>query len=204
MAAADSPPHEAWTTAIRVVPGQALADLGALPEGTLAPLIDGEIVMSPSPTVLHQRIVTRLGRVLGNFAEEHGLGEVFVSPIDVELSESQSFQPDVVFVARERFSILRTHEIKGAPDLVIEVLSPSTGYYDLTKKREVYERTGVKEYWIVDPERRTVEVLALEEGSYRTVAEADGEGRVASRILAGFALEAEALFGGGRQRRGGV
>jgi Uma2 family endonuclease len=158
--------------------------------------------MSPSPTVLHQHIVSSIGRLLGNFVAERDLGIVLVAPIDVELSESQSFQPDVVFVARERMGILGTQKIGGAPDLVVEVLSPSTGYYDLTAKREVYERAGVVEYWIVDPERRTVEVLALNEGAYRTVAEVSGTGRATSRLLDGFAVESGTLFEvGGQYRR---
>jgi Uma2 family endonuclease len=197
-----APSQKAWAKTLRFVPNQSLADLRALPEGTLAQLIDGGLIMSPSPTVLHQHIVSSIGRLLGNFVAERDLGIVLVAPIDVELSESQSFQPDVVFVARERMGILGTQKIGGAPDLVVEVLSPSTGYYDLTAKREVYERAGVVEYWIVDPERRTVEVLALNEGAYRTVAEVSGTGRATSRLLDGFAVESGTLFEvGGQYRR---
>jgi Uma2 family endonuclease len=198
-----APSRTDYTTTVRVVPGQTLADLRALPEGTLAQLIDGEIIMSPAPSVLHQHIVSTLGRLLGNFAVEHGLGAVFVSPIDVVLAGgSQSFQPDVVFVAYERRGIIGVQEIEGAPDLVVEVLSPSTGYYDLTQKRDAYEHAGVREYWIVDPERRTVEVLTLEDGAYRTAATAERKGRVASVLLDGFEVEAEALYEvGGQYRR---
>lgn len=189
----------ARSATVHIVPGQTLDDLRALPEGTLAQLIDGEIIMSPSPNVLHQYIVTTLGRMLGNFIAERGLGVVFVAPIDVRLG-AQSFQPDVVFVSGERSGILGEQEIEGAPDLVVEVLSPSTGYYDLTKKREAYERAGVKEYWIVDPERGTVEVLMLEGEGYRTAAEAR-EGRIGSTLLDGFAVEVEQLFEVGGQHR---
>lgn len=179
---------------ITIIPNQSVRDFDALPEGTLAQLIDGEIVMSPSPNVLHQHIVSTLGRMLGNFVEKHELGVVLVAPIDVRFSESLTLQPDVLFVARERRGLLGEHRIEGAPDLVAEVLSPSTAYYDLTKKREIYEHAGVAEYWIVDPGRRTAEVLALGEGVYRSAALARGAGRVASALLAGFEVELSALF----------
>lgn len=179
---------------LTIIPNQSVRDLDALPEGTLAQLIDGEIVMSPSPNVLHQHIVTELSFQLKRFVAERGLGVVLVAPIDVRFSESLTLQPDVVFVARERLGILGENRLEGAPDLVAEVLSPSTGYYDLTKKREIYERAGVQEYWIVDPERRTVEVLALEADGYRTAAHERSAGRVASVLFDGFAVELGALF----------
>ncbi len=90
----------ARTATLRVISGQTLADLRALPEGTLAQLIDGEIIRSPAPNIWHQRIVTALATALNNFVTARGLGEVLVSPVDVVLSESQSVQPDLVFVAR--------------------------------------------------------------------------------------------------------
>jgi Uma2 family endonuclease len=191
-----APSRTDYTTTVRVVPGQTLADLRALPEGTLAQLIDGTLVMSPSPTSSHQRIVSRFDRTMGVFVDREGLGELFVSPFDVFLTDTHLFQPDLVFVVADRLHLISRRGLEGAPDLVVEVLSPSTGYYDLTQKRDAYEHAGVREYWIVDPERRTVEVLTLEGEAYRTAATAEREGRVESTLLEGFSVEAGRLFGG--------
>lgn len=188
-----APSRTDYTTTVRIIPNRTAADLRAFPEGTLAQLINGTLVMSPAPTSFHQRIVTRFIRKMGAFVDEEGLGEVIASPFDVFLDESHVLQPDLVVVVSERMHLISKRGLEGAPDLVVEVLSPSTGYYDLTQKREVYERTGVREYWIVDPETQTVEVLTLEEDGYRTAAKAR-EGRVASVLLGGFEVGLERLF----------
>jgi len=189
-----APSRAVRTETLRIVPDQTLRDLEALPEGTLAQLIDGEIITSPAPNLQHQRLVLVLASRLMGFVAEGDLGSVFVAPVDVRLRASQSVQPDVVFVARERSSLLGGQAIEGAPDLVVEVLSPSTAYYDLTKKRDLYASAGVLEYWIVDPERRTVEVLALHDGVYGRSAFSEGEGSVGSALLHGFSVDVAALF----------
>ena len=116
--------------------------------------------------------------MLQHFVVENSLGEVYVAPFDVKLSETEVYQPDLLFISADRLTIIAEQQVNGAPDLVVEVLSPATGYYDLTKKRRVYEVSGVKEYWIVDPIECTVEVLENVEGTYETVAKADQKGRV--------------------------
>jgi Uma2 family endonuclease len=173
-----------------VVPDATYADFAALPEGTLAQLFDGLLIMSPAPSILHQLVVQRLAQALGQYEE----GLVFTSPVDVRLGPARVLQPDIVFVARERYGILGKQEIEGATDLVVEILSPSTGHYDLTRKRRIYEESGVREYWIVDPAERTIEVLALSDDGYRTAARVRGEGRVASALLDGFGVDAAKLF----------
>ncbi|MDT7855882.1 Uma2 family endonuclease [Rubrivirga sp. S365] len=115
------------------------------------------------------------------------------------LSDSLVVQPDLVFVSHARDGIVTREGLSGAPDLVAEVLSPSTAYYDLTLKRDVYEARGVSEYWIVDPERKTVAVLAREDGRYRTQADLGATGRAASALLDGFAVEVASLFGSPRR-----
>lgn len=187
------------TETLTRLPEKTYADFSALDEGTLAQLIDGEIIMSPAPNVLHQRIVTRLSAALNRFVETHELGLVLVSPVDVRFSESEAYQPDVVFVARDRLHLLTEQEVDGAPDLVVEVLSPSTGYYDLTKKRRVYEQSGVKEYWIVDPGERTVEVLANGDEGFRTAVRRVEQGTVDSQLLEGFVVDVAPLFTIGKQ-----
>lgn len=171
------------------------ADYAALPEGAPYQLIDGELVMTASPNTQHQRIIKRLLRVMDAFVEENSLGEVFVSPVDVYLSEADTPVPDLVFVAEERLGIVGAQKIEGAPDLVVEVLSPSTGYYDLRKKKRLYAEAGVAEYWIVDPIEESVEVHVNTGGAFDLHERAEGEGRVASsQVISGFSVQLDALF----------
>lgn len=170
------------------------ADYAALDEGAPYQFIDGELVISPSPTHYHQTTLLNLVLMLQRFVVENSLGEVYVAPFDVKLSETEVYQPDLLFVSAERLTIIGEQQVNGAPDLVVEVLSPATGYYDLTKKRRVYEVSGVKEYWIVDPTERAVEVLENVDGTYQTVAKIYQKGRAASRLLEGFDVDLERLF----------
>ncbi len=170
------------------------ADYAALPERAPCQLIDGELIMSPAPTPFHQLITHRLSVQFTLFVEENKLGVVLNSPIDVYLSEHETYQPDIVFVAKERFSIIGEKKIEGAPDLVVEVLSPSTGYYDLVHKKSVYEESGVKEYWIIDSKEKSVQILANKNGKFEVTAAAHGAGRVGSELLKEFAVDIARLF----------
>ncbi len=170
------------------------ADYAALDEDAPYQLIDGELVLSPSPTRAHQAVLLRLALMLQRFVAENSLGEVYVAPFDVKLSETEVYQPDLLFISANRLAVITEQHVNGAPDLVVEILSPATGYYDLTKKRRVYEVSGVKEYWIVDPIEHTVDVLENVEGTYETVAKAHQKGRVPSRLLDGFEVDLGRLF----------
>lgn len=137
-----------------------------LPEGTLAELIDGNIYMSPSPIKPHQRIVTLLSASMTLFVEENKLGEIYVSPFDVYLDDyANAVQPDIVFVRKENLNIIKDH-IHGVPDLLVEVLSPGNKNHDAIKKKGLYERFGVKEYWIIDPETKEALGFALKNNRY--------------------------------------
>lgn len=133
------------------------AEYEMLPEGPPQQLIDGEIIMSPSPSSLHQQIIVKLTVLLENYIIKDALGQVLISPIDVFFKEDEVYQPDIIFISKERKNIIGEN-VKGVPDLVVEVLSPSNAYYDLTHKKNVYEETGVKEFWVVDPEGKSIEI----------------------------------------------
>ncbi len=169
-------------------------DYAQLPEGAPYQLIDGELVMSPAPTPRHQRISQNLNRALDRFVEDHGLGEVYCSPIDVYLSDIDTPQPDILFIAKARLDIIGEKYIEGAPDLVVEILSPSTAYYDLKKKKRLYETSGVKEYWVVDPEAQEIEVYALVEGRFELFAREAEQGVISSKLLGGFSVDLEGVF----------
>ncbi len=155
---------------------------------------DGNLVMSASPhLVRHQTAVGNIYYVLRTFAAAQQLGCVFVAPADVVLGPKRVVQPDVLFVAQARRGILGA-AVMGAPDLVVEVLTPSTAEIDRTIKRMFYEEAGVLEYWLVDPETRTVEVLALEPDGYTTFSSGGTGDRVSSRLMDGLVFGVNDLF----------
>ena len=164
------------------------------PEDKRYELIDGDLIMVPAPRTAHQRSSRDIGLPLVMFVDENELGEVFLAPTDVVLSNTDVVQPDILFVSRERSHIINELNIRGAPDLVIEVLSPSTAQRDRTLKRTLYALHGVSEYWQADTDAKNVMVLILEDGEYK-VAGIYGEGQtLESPLLAGFALEIDRVF----------
>lgn len=132
-------------------------------------LFEGELQVTPSPNTRHQRIVVRLGFLLNGYVQGHQLGEIFVAPYDVLLSDITVVQPDILYVSRERQAIVLPAHVRGAPDLVIEVVSPTTSQRDHQAKRQLYARHGVSYYWLLDPDCQQVEAYALDDGDYRRV-----------------------------------
>lgn len=140
-------------------------DYFALPESNLhIELFDGRVLMAPAPTPMHQRVVVKLAGVLDEYSSRHG-GAVFVAPLDVELADGQVFQPDVLYLAPEQAPPDEDH-LRGAPALVVEVLSPGTRSYDIREKAPVYARAGVLEMWAVDPRERSVSVYRNRDGVF--------------------------------------
>ncbi len=169
-------------------------DYAQLPEGAPYQLIGGELVMSPSPTSTHQRILRKLTRALDGFVEENSLGEILFAPMDVYFSETDTPQPDLIFISKERLDIIGEQRIEGAPDLIMEILSPSTAYYDLKDKKRLYEASGVKEYWIVDPMAREIEVYELVDGRYALFGRQERQGALTSKLLRGFSVDLTDIF----------
>ena len=170
-------------------------DYCQLPDDRRYELIDGEFYeMSPAPSSVHQRTVLKLARLLADWVDQHGLGEVFIAPFDVLLSLWDTLQPDILFVAADRQHIITARACEGPPDLVVEVLSPSTSRRDLVLKRERYARFGVREYWLVDPVARSIEVLTWQEGAFHSQGIYAGDSMPVSAVLPGFAFRADAIF----------
>lgn len=157
-------------------------------------LWDGEIVVSPSPSFFHQEIVVRFHDALRAWVAEHRLGKTGLAPLDMILTSRRVVQPDVFFVSNERMGIL-SDRLRGAPDLVVEVLSPDSRRRDRIDKRDLYEQHGVREYWLVDPEAQTVEVLFLERGEYQLAGRWRPGEQAVSRLLPGFEVPVGGLFG---------
>ncbi|MEJ5339483.1 MAG: Uma2 family endonuclease [Aquificaceae bacterium] len=161
------------------------------PEESRVELIEGEVYEMPAPNFKHQLIVVRILSALLKHPEARD--RTVPSPIDVVLSETLVLQPDIVYVSDP--SKVRDR-IYGSPDLVVEVVSPSTFKRDITDKMKIYEKHGVKEYWLVFPLEKTIMVYTLTEKGYELFSYATEKGKVRSGVLEGFELEVEEVFGG--------
>ena len=144
------------------------SDYCELPDdGNRYEVIDGVLYMAPAPHPRHQRILFNLTWLFGPFVTgESALGELFFAPIDVIFASEDVFQPDLIFISRERLHIISDRGLEAAPDLVVEVLSPSTRSRDLNLKRRRYAHFGVPEYWLIDPDNRTIRTLDLSGREY--------------------------------------
>ena len=176
-------------------PRVSFADLQRAPEdGRRYELYDGEVFVVPAPIPLHQLAVHQFADLLKEYAHEHG-GLVFLSPIDIVFSEFDVVQPDVVFFTREREHLIDLRQvIRIPPDLVVEVLSPTTARTDRGKKMQMLARYGVPEYWLVDPDDEHVEVFWLADDAYVLSQTAAAGERACSTILPDFALVVHELF----------
>jgi Uma2 family endonuclease len=136
-------------------------------DGLRHEIIDGEHYVTPSPATRHQRIVRNLLYLIQSYLETNPIGEVFCAPFDALLSQFDIVVPDLIYLSTERARFLTLKNLQGPPDLVIEVLSPSTRSRDLRLKRDLYERVGVREYWIVDPDHDAVEIHRSAKGVFQ-------------------------------------
>jgi Uma2 family endonuclease len=165
-----------------------------LPEGAPYQLIEGELVMTPAPNPRHQITSAHLFKKLADFVNGKAMGVILYSPIDVYLGRENAYQPDIVFISKDRQDIIQEDGIYGAPDLVMEILSPSTARYDLREKFRVYEKHGVQEYWIVDPEINSIEIYTKEREHFSLITRAEDKGEVESVLLKGFILTLDEVF----------
>jgi Uma2 family endonuclease len=158
-------------------------------------LLNGSLVKRASPTIRHQDIQGELFALMRTYVSEKKLGKVLSAPIDVYFDDHNCPQPDIVFVSKERrFLVEDSDYVNGAPDLIVEIISPGTGKNDRGWKKDLYERFAVKEYWIVDPSAKLVEIYGMRENAYRLLAIQEEEGVVASSVLPGFELDIKVLF----------
>lgn len=178
VAAEKWPPQGQWT----------YEDYKRLPDdGWRYEVIEGELHMAPALRPRHQEATINLATAMSQFARSKKLGKVYTAPIDVLLSGLASpVQPDILFIAGDRLDIVKEEFIEGPPDLIIEVLSPSNWLDDRRTKFRLYARAGVREYWIVDLEQRTIEVFARRGHSFALLNRYEPGDTVRSEVLPGF------------------
>ena len=179
------PPQGSWT----------YDDYAALPDdGNRYEIVNGVLIMTPAPSPEHQDIVGEIFSALRTHIKLAGLGRVFTGPIDVDLGPKNVYQPDLVVVLNTHLDRVAEKKIIGAPDLVVEVASPSTAAYDRLTKYEKYAHAGIREYWMVKPKSRSVELLVLEGREYRSLGIFRGEQTLPSRIVPDLPVGVERFF----------
>jgi Uma2 family endonuclease len=171
-------------------------DYMQLPEnpGKKSELIEGDLFMSPSPSRFHQEILGRLHGQIWTYLQVSPLGKIYAAPFDVTLTDLSVFQPDLCYYSKSRYSSLTDHGADGAPDLVVEILSPGSVKHDLGVKKEIYARTGVEEFWSVDPVKRTITVFQLSENSTTPRATLMESKTLTTPLLPGLKIKVRDVF----------
>lgn len=180
---------------IEVIPKLTFEQFRELPsDGKRYELVHGEVHATPSPATRHQFTLQNLYEKLASYVYKNQLGELCLAPLDVRLGEETVLQPDLIFISNERAGIIQENWIEGAPDLTVEVLSPSTAGHDRATKLPVYAEARVPEVWFIDPKARTVEVLRLQGAKYLAEAEYAGHHVLTSNLFPDWRLSLDDLF----------
>src|SRR3989442_711980 len=152
-------------------------------------IIDGNLLMAPAPDTWHQDWSRELSMLLVTHVKRHKLGKVFVAPVDVVLDDENTVQPDLVFISSDNLGIIKRRAIFGTPNLLVELISPSSVRRDRYDKKDLYARFGVKEYWIGDPANKSLEILTLKQGNYELHSCAEEKGKLTSLLLPGLEFD---------------
>lgn len=171
-----------------------LEDLAATPDdGRTYELIDGEIVVSAAPTFRHQFVSQLMNAHLFDWFREHAIGLVAAAPLDVVLATGQTLQPDLLYIADDNPGEIVDGRFHGAPDLVVEIVSPTSRSRDSIVKPMRYARFGVREFWLIDPDHRSISAYDLDDDLF-TERLADADGLLSSGVMVGLRVDPEALF----------
>ena len=152
-------------------------------------VIDGNLLIAPAPDTWHQHWLNDLNLMVTQFVRKKKLGQTFIAPIDVILDDENTVQPDLVFVSSSRSDMIQRCGVFGVPDLLVEIVSPSSVHRDRYDKKDLYARFGVKEYWIGDPANQSLEILTLKSGRYELHCAAEVSGKLTSIVLAGLEFD---------------
>jgi Uma2 family endonuclease len=170
-------------------------DYAAIPDdGKRYEVVNGVLFMSPAPGKWHQKTVGRIFRYLAAHIEDTGIGEVYIAPFDVELASNIVVQPDVLVLLKPHLEKATDKRVIGAPDLVVEVASPSTAIYDRREKLDAYIQAGVAEYWIVESATHSVEVLTIEANTFSSRGIFEGKTVLSSKVIPDFSIHVEQFF----------
>jgi Uma2 family endonuclease len=163
-------------------------------DGNRYEVIDGELYMTPPPSLAHQHVVSRLLMILGGYVHEHRLGQVYTAPLGVVLEHASGVQPDLVYISPRRTEIMSDRGLEGAPDLAVEVLSASTASRDRGIKMRRYAASGIEHYWIVDPQVRTLEAYRLGPSGYQAIVSLGQDEVFESELFPGLSIKLTDLW----------
>lgn len=170
-------------------------DYRMMPEGgPRYQLVEGELFMAPAPNRFHQDISGNIFFLLRRYVETHPIGKLYEAPFDVYLDEFNVHQPDIMFIAKANYAILTDAGAAGAPDFIVEILSPKTAFLDKKAKRKVYARSGVKELWFVDPDTKIVHVYFLQDDPDHPAASYSEKDTFSSRHFPGLKIRVARIF----------
>jgi len=171
------------------------SDLLSVPDdGNRYEIFEGELIVSPSPGEKHQNALSNLFGILYTFIRDRHLGKLYTAPLDVYFDDETVVEPDVLFISNERKAIIEEQRINGAPDLIVEIISPKTESRDRGYKYRRYEKEDVKEYWIVDPENKTLEIYILKNTGYELLNKYTGNDTATSSLLTGLEFNIKDLW----------
>lgn len=168
--------------------------LTAPDDGNRYEIFEGELIVTPSPALKHQNAVFNLTLLLGQYIKTHKLGTMLSAPIDVYFDAETVFKPDLLFVSDERSHILEEQRINGAPDLIIEILSPATEDQDRGFKFRHYEKEGVREYWLADPNKEILEIYMLKQKGYELHGRFSNNDEVSAPTFSSLSFHLEELW----------
>lgn len=163
-------------------------------DGNRYEILEGELQMTPSPKTKHQVVSRNLLVEISLFLKKNKIGKVFGAPYDVILSQDNVVKPDIIFISNDNLKIITEDNVQGSPDLLIEILSPSSQDNDRNKKKVIYETYGVKEYWIVDPDLEVVDVYILKDGKFYLNQHLEKQGELLSSVLKEFRMNIKMCF----------
>ena len=181
-------------TALQTQPPMTYDDYLNLPDDERYELIGGELYMTPAPKIFHQEILKNIANLLTNHVNEKEAGKVLFAPVDVKLTETEVVQPDILFIHKNRSHIIKEAFIADAPDLTVEIVSEGTRDRDTVQKKTLYYRHGVKEYWLVDPDTKSVTLLTPGSKSYDIQATYETDQALASPLLPDFQPQITQFF----------
>lgn len=157
-------------------------------------ILNNKLIIMPAPSIIHQKISNELSYEMTHFVKKNKLGQILCAPTDTKFDENNVEQPDIMFIAVTRYDIIEENYINGAPDIVVEIISPANKKQERDEKHDLYERKGVKEYWTIYPKKRIIKVETLEEGKFKLYSEGKKVGEINSKVLAGFSVKIEDIM----------
>jgi Uma2 family endonuclease len=154
----------------------------------------GELIVPPAPSIGHQRVIVNLSRILSQHTTTRDLGVILVAPVDVVLSEENVLQPDMLYVSKERSQVITETNLRGAPDLAIEVLSPSTAALDRGRRMDAFAAAGVLHYWLANPRSKTLEVYELRDDRYEMTVRVAEDETFEPRLFPGLSVPLASIW----------